>query len=125
MRAPGSSSTRALENVSRDLRSRYFEKVPKSETCVARPALRDLLLVKRLNLSRPPFPLQGPMDVIFCRNVMIYFDGQTRQRLVNEFVRLLKPGGHLIISKSESLVDPPAALERGAGPSVYRKRDDA
>lgn len=66
-------------------------------------ALKSLVHFRRLNLSSPPFPMKGPMDVVFCRNVMIYFDNPVRKRLVEDIHRLLKPGGYLLVGHSESL----------------------
>lgn len=66
-------------------------------------ALKSLVHFRRLNLSTPPFPMKGPMDVVFCRNVMIYFDNPVRKRLVEDIHRLLKPGGYLLVGHSESL----------------------
>jgi chemotaxis protein methyltransferase CheR len=65
--------------------------------------VKEHVLFKRLNLSRPPFPMKGPMDIVFCRNVMIYFDNRVRKKLLNDIYRLLKPGGYLMIGHSESL----------------------
>ena len=83
------------------------------------PAARRLVRVARLNLM-DEWPMRGPFDIIFCRNVMIYFDRSTRERLVGRFVGLLRPGGVLAIGSSETLsgVDVPL---KSAAPSTYVK----
>jgi len=57
----------------------------------------------RLNLTAGRFPFRGGLDFIFCRNVMIYFNQPTQERLVNEFARHLRPGGYLLIGHAEAL----------------------
>lgn len=83
------------------------------------PAVRRLVTFGRLNLLEP-YPFQGPFDFIFCRNVMIYFDRETQERLVDGFHRYLPEGGHLFIGHSESLSGI-AHPFRYVRPSVYRK----
>ena len=82
--------------------------------------LREMIAFRHLNLTHLPFPLSGPLDLILCRNVMIYFDQKLRSRLVTEFARLLKPGGCLIISHAESLVGIDCELSM-VRPSIYVK----
>lgn len=81
--------------------------------------IRSMVRFARLNLLGQ-WPMHGPFDVIFCRNVMIYFDTVTKERLVNRFWDLLKPGGYLFVGHSESL----AALSHPftyCQPAVYRR----
>jgi chemotaxis protein methyltransferase CheR len=85
-----------------------------------KPHLSAMVQFRRLNLMDDHFPIKSPLDVIFCRNVMIYFDRPTQEQLVNKFHRYLKPGGHLFIGHSESLqwVNHPF---RTVAPTIYRK----
>ena len=64
--------------------------------------LRELIAFRRLNLM-DPLPFKNPLDLIFCRNVMIYFDKETIARLVTKYHQILAPGGYLFIGHSESL----------------------
>ncbi len=113
---------RRVETVPAALKQRYLERVTvDGETCyAAAKALRSIIFFKRLNLAAPPFPMHGPMDVVFCRNVMIYFDTETRGRLVSEIYRVLKPGGYLILGLSENLTALGTKF-KSIQPAVYQK----
>jgi chemotaxis protein methyltransferase CheR len=82
-----------------------------------RPPLRALVQFARLNLMGD-WPMRGPFDAVFCRNVMIYFDTATQRRLVKRLVGLLRPGGTLYVGLSESLAGCGLDL-RAVQPSVY------
>jgi chemotaxis protein methyltransferase CheR len=84
-----------------------------------RPDVRERVVFDRLNLAQPPFPMKGPFDVIFCRNVMIYLEQQIRAGLVAEMERLLRPGGLLIVGHAETLTGIRSGLTL-VRPSVYR-----
>lgn len=112
-----------VETVPLELRKRYFDRVnnERGECYKVKDSLKSLCLFKRLNLSVAPFPMKGPMDIILCRNVMIYFDKAVRSRLISEMYRLLRPGGYLMVGHAESLT----GLETGfkpVRPSVYIKK---
>ena len=83
-------------------------------------SVQKKILFKHLNLIHFPYPLKGSLNVIFCRNVMIYFDSPTRERIVTEFTRLLAPGGYLFLSHSENLLNINHSLEKLSA-SIYRK----
>jgi chemotaxis protein methyltransferase CheR len=82
-------------------------------------SVRRLIHFTRLNLMEP-WPVHGPFDVIFCRNVMIYFDKPTQAGLVERFWELLGPGGTLLIGHSESLTGVQHRFHY-VRPTIYRK----
>lgn len=84
------------------------------------PELCALIRVRRLNLLGP-WPLNRQFDVIFCRNVMIYFDQPTKDRLVGRFADQLLPGGHLYIGHSERVGGPAQDVLSLVGSTIYRK----
>jgi len=84
-----------------------------------KPELRGRVSVDRINLFQPAYPLTPGLDVIFCRNVMIYFDRASRQELLDRLTTMLAPGGHLFVGHAESLLDLRHELEP-VRPSVYR-----
>lgn len=118
----GAYEEKAVGDIPPQLLARYFqrEQAGNETRYVVGDDLRRLLTFRHLNLTHLPFKLRGPLDLIMCRNVMIYFDQELRSRLVGEFARLLKPGGCLIISHSESLVGIESELKM-VRPSLYIK----
>lgn len=84
------------------------------------PELRSLIKFKRLNLMDKVFSIGEPMDVIFCRNVIIYFDRKTQEKLLNRFCRHLAKDGCIVLGHSEILLDMDVPLVRVSS-TVYRK----
>lgn len=81
---------------------------------------RQLVTAKVLNLFEP-WPLKAAYDVIFCRNVMIYFGDPAKEELEHRFVEQLAPGAFLYIGHSERLIGPAAAKMRSCGHTIYHK----
>lgn len=81
--------------------------------------VRAAITFRRLNLM-DPWPFRGLFDAIFCRNVMIYFDGPTKANLIERLTKQIKPGGWLYIGHSESLIGSHPEL-RSAGRTIYRR----
>ncbi len=113
------------ENRIRDLPDarvrRWFQKGRNAQTGAVRvaPALRDLITFRQLNLM-DEWPMRGPFDFIFCRNVVIYFNKATQKVLFERFADLLVDKGHLFVGHSESLFK---VTERFAplGKTIYQK----
>jgi chemotaxis protein methyltransferase CheR len=84
------------------------------------PALRDCVRFRRLNFMEGDFGFREPMDVIFCRNVIIYFDKPTQERLLNKFCNYLSPQGYIFMGHSETLLGMDVPLVPAA-PTVYRR----
>ncbi len=85
---------------------------------------RSLVTARVLNLFGD-WPMRQQYDVIFCRNVMIYFDDDAKRELEQRLVAQLAPGGHLYIGHSERLIGPAQRGMEVAGQTTYRKRADA
>ncbi|MGM0614039.1 MAG: protein-glutamate O-methyltransferase CheR [Pseudomonadota bacterium] len=83
---------------------RFFHKGTGKRIGLARirPEVSDLVEFSALNLLAPQWPVKGPFDVIFCRNIMIYFDKETQAKILKRFAPLLKPDGLLFAGHSEN-----------------------
>ena len=101
----GRYDEKKISGIPKSMVAKYFNKMnsPKGVVYEAAPNIKNMISFKRLNLSTPPFPMKGPLDFVFCRNVMIYFDKLVRSKLVGDVHRLLKSDGVFIIGHSESL----------------------
>lgn len=107
-----------LEKIPMKLR-RFFTRQENGEMQVSEP-LRRVVSFKPLNLLEP-WPMKGPFDAIFCRNVVIYFDKPTQRTLFARYAQLLKPQGWLYIGHSENLFNVSDAFEL-TGRTIYRLR---
>lgn len=95
-----------LEKMSPDRLKRFFLKGKGDQAGMARvrPELRQMVTFKQLNLLADSWPISGPFDVIFCRNVMIYFDKPTQGKILSRFAPLMKPQGLLFAGHSENFL---------------------
>ncbi len=117
----GIYSAEHLERLPDGLRRKYFQPQPDCQTFRVHPSVRDQVVFRRLNLMNPRFPFRKPFQVIFCRNVMIYFDEATRRGLLSRLHQCLEPGGYLFIGHAESLGRQRDDFEYIL-PAVYRRR---
>ncbi len=92
-------------DIRQDVEPLYLQKyfVRTSRGFMVTPELRHRVVFRLFNLA-DPFPFRHPLDVIFCRNVMIYFSAEMQQELVDKVYRALAPGGLFFIGHSESLI---------------------
>ena len=108
----------SLKNVPETWLRRYFTKQG-ADHYVLNEEVRKQVIFKHFNLM-DPFVFRQPFDLIFCRNVMIYFDQPTRNTLINKFYDVLKPGGYLFIGHSETIQRESSRFQY-IEPSVYQK----
>lgn len=109
----------ALKGVSEDWKKKYFVKQYGHDSYTVAPRVRSDVIFRTFNLMSP-IRFRSNFDVIFCRNVMIYFDGPTRDSLVNRFYNATNPGGYLLIGHSES-INKSASSYHYIKPATYRK----
>jgi len=110
-----------IEPIPLPLRSKYLSRTREggADLYEVAPVLRDILVFRYLNLVQD-WPVKGPLDFIFCRNVMIYFDKPTQGRLISRFFDLLASGGILFTGHSESLTGIEHKF-RYVQPTIYMK----
>jgi chemotaxis protein methyltransferase CheR len=118
----GIFKSEAVKPVPQDLRRKYFmrSRDPQADVLRVVPELRALIEFRRVNFMDADFGVPDLQEVIFCRNVIIYFDRPTQVRILQKLVRQLAPGGYFFAGHSESLQGMDLPLVPAA-PSVYRK----
>jgi chemotaxis protein methyltransferase CheR len=87
--------------------------------CEASAELKTLITFRQLNLF-DPWPMKGPFDIIFCRNVVIYFDKDTQRALFDRMAEVQEPGGWLFVGHSENLFNVTSRYKL-VGRTVYRR----
>jgi len=85
------------------------------------PHIRALVRFARVNLVEERYPVDRDMDVILCRNLLIYFDKATQETVIRRLCSYLKPGGYLILGHTDSIMNMPLPLE-ALGQSIYRRK---
>jgi len=121
----GQYNSDALENVPIEARRKYFSRASGSESLWnISSEVKQLVAFKELNLTRD-WPIKKQFDGIFCRNVVIYFDESTQQRIWSRFLPKLRPGGWLYIGHSERVSGPAASELRSDGITSYQLKRGA
>ncbi|WP_298213893.1 protein-glutamate O-methyltransferase CheR [Acidocella sp.] len=118
--AAGIYDEAALAPVPAALRQAWFEKLPNGAGWRAGKELRRLVSFRQLNLIGA-WPMKGTFQAIFCRNVVIYFDASTQERVWSRFMPLLAPGGALYIGHSERVTGDAARFVETDGVTIYRR----
>jgi chemotaxis protein methyltransferase CheR len=113
----------SMKEIPETWKKKYF--IPQPNDCFkVSPVVTSHVQIKKFNLMEPiPFK-SYPFDIIFCRNVMIYFENEVKMALVNRFYDVLAPGGYLFIGHAESITRD-ASKYQYVKPAIYRKPLDA
>lgn len=114
----GKYSTQLLSGVSDDDKARFFQSGPNDWRAVDQ--VRRCVTFQELNLLAE-WPMRGQFDAIFCRNVVIYFDGTTQERLWPRFHAALTEKGQFFLGHSERIANPDAFGFKSIGPTAYEK----
>jgi chemotaxis protein methyltransferase CheR len=119
----GRFSADDLSDVPRALRDQWIDRIETNDDQLYEvdDAVKGLVTFRELNLMER-WPMSGTFDIIFCRNVVIYFDEKTQFKIWNRMNELLKPGGVLYLGHSERLNGPAAEQFDLEGTTTYRKR---
>lgn len=104
------------------MQARYVlrAKNPKEQRVRVVPELRRRVQFERLNLMDETYPFDRDVDIIFCRNVLIYFDKPTQEAVISRLVSHLRPGGYLMLGHSESMAGAECPGVKAVSPTIYR-----
>jgi len=110
-----------IEDIPKQLKQNYFFQGcgQSNQSVKVHDKLKDIITFKQLNLLHD-WPMKGPFDAIFCRNVIIYFDKKTQQELFARYYEMLAPGGLLFLGHSENLGNYQQYF-RNVGRTIFRK----
>ncbi|BBN82820.1 chemotaxis protein methyltransferase [Pseudoalteromonas sp. A25] len=115
----GVYSARSINGLDEKGLKKWFLKNSSGDSYKVKPSLQSMISFKRLNLLEH-WPMKGPFDLIFCRNVLIYFDKDTKDNLFAGYHRILAPGGHLFIGHSETMGKEHTEF-KNLGKTMYQK----
>jgi len=117
----GIYEAKRIEDIPTKLKDKFFKQGSGSNKNNVKVSqeLQSLITFKQLNLLHE-WPMKGPFDIIFCRNVIIYFDKKTQQELFERYYEILKPGGLLMLGHSENLGQYQKYFEN-VGRTIFRK----
>ncbi len=114
-----------VEAVPKALKQKYFEKTNRTgDEWRVNDTVKKLITFRQLSLITP-WPVRGPFDIVFCRNVVIYFEDDTQRQLWQKFQNVMAPGGWLFIGHSERISGPAAAAFSSQGLTAYRCEKDS
>ncbi len=115
-------STDVATDIPEELKKRYLLKSKKKSSGLVRigPGIRKYVQFKRFNLNDREYGMKGIMDIIFCRNVIIYFDSETQEAILRRLALCLRKGGYLFLGHSEAIhgMDLPVRL---VAPTIYER----
>jgi chemotaxis protein methyltransferase CheR len=117
----GSFKPRAIEAVTKKQRRRHFQHESEDDLWKIRPQIRELVEFRKHNLMEPL--AEPPFDCIFIRNVLIYFDRDSKQVVIDNLLSALAVGGYLVVGPSEGIYDMLEPLQK-LSPLIYQKTDD-
>lgn len=115
----GEFTSECLKNLPPDWRLSYFNKISEN-TWTVNERLKEEVIFRKFNLMESEFPFKKQFHVIFCRNVMIYFNDETKHKLISKFYDATAKGGYLFIGQSET-IDKRVTNYEFVMPSVYKK----
>lgn len=115
-------SEERIAGIPLQLKRKYFlkSKDPQKKTVRVIPQLRNKVNISRLNFMDESLNISADFDIIFCRNVIIYFDKNTQEKVINKLCEKLKPGGFFFLGHSESITNMRVPLEQ-LKPTVFQK----